>query len=204
MQHTHASRIQSCWRGFSLRKHFKQQNDNYSYAILLTCINQYLTELNFTRKINNKLSVKKRRNPNMPSDISENIAKFAIAMKYNVMPCWDTDKGDIVIHKKNLFKQIEVKSFMSNGPTSFGPCSWDWLYFVDARDIRNLKFKVYEVKLSNNSPTFRNILVNKTETFGQQIDQGRRPRGVFDNIFKPQLAHHCKLIFHGHVSNLLI
>lgn len=195
--------IQSWYRGCSLRKQLKKQDDKYTYSILMRCLEKYINDLKFTNEINALLSKKKRRNENLPSDISENIAKFAIAKKYDVMPCWDTDKGDVVINKINLFKQIEVKGFMSDGPSSFGPKEmWDLLYFVDARDIINLNFKVYEVKLSYKSTIFRNIKVSKKETYGVQADNGRRPRGCFDTIFKPQLGDHCKLIFDGHITSL--
>ena len=122
--------IQSWYRGCSLRKQLKKQDDNYSYSILMRCLEKYINDLKFNEEINAMLSEKKRRNENLPSDISENIAKFAIAKKYGVMPCWDTDKGDVVINKLDLFKQIEVKGFMSDGPSSFGPKEmWDLLYF---------------------------------------------------------------------------
>ena len=157
----------------------------------------------FNKEINSLLSKKKRRNENFPSDVSENIAKLAIAKKYGIMPCWDTDKGDIIINKPHLFKQIEVKGFMSSGPSSFGPKEmWDLLYFVDARDIINKNFKVYEVKLSNKSDIFRKIQLSKKETYGEIADSGRRPRGSFDKIFKPQLTNYCELIFDGHITKL--
>ena len=59
------------------------------------------------------------------------------------MPCWDKDKGDIVINKIYLFKQLEIKGFTSTTPSSFDPTEmWDWIYFLDGIDIRikNLKF----------------------------------------------------------------
>tara|TARA_Y100000389_G_C17376174_1_gene471780 strand:- start:217 stop:777 length:561 start_codon:yes stop_codon:yes gene_type:complete len=181
----------------------KKQNDNYSYEILVRCLTKYINDLHFNNEINAIMSQKKRRNEPFPSDISENIAKFAIAKKYGIIPCWDTDKGDLVIRKPNLLKRVEVKGFMSEGPSSFGPKEkWDLLYFVDARDMMDLKFKVYEVKLSNESDIFRNIRVSRTETYGFQADNGRRPRGCFDTVFKPQLGEHCKVIFDGNLSEL--
>jgi len=119
------------------------------------------------------------------------------------MPCWDTKKGDIIINKKDIFKQIEVKGFMSTGPSSFGPKeNWNLLYFVDGQDIINKNFKVYEVKLSNKNEIFRNIKISKKETYGNIADSGRRPRGGFYDIFKPQLKDNCKLIFNGNISEL--
>lgn len=195
--------IQSLWRGFCLRKHIKKQDDNYTYELLVRCLDKYINDLKFNKEINSLISKKKRRNENLPSDISENIAKFAIARKYNIMPCWDTDRGDLVINKICILKQIEVKGFMSSGPTSFGPTeTWDLLYFIDGRDILNKNFKVYEVKLSNKNQNFRNMKFSKKETYENICDTGRRPRGVFNNTLKPQLGKYCKLIFDGHVSKL--
>lgn len=198
-----AIKIQSYWRGFNLRRKFSTLNDNYTFEILNRCLDKYINDLKFNDEINALLSKKKRRNENFPSDISENIVKFAIFKKNGIMPCWDTDKGDIIIDKKGVFKRIEVKGFMSSGPSSFGPREmWDLLYFVDGQDILNKNFKVFEVKLSNKNEIFRNIKLSKKETFGNIADAGRRPRGSFYNIFKPELGKYCKLIFDGHISNL--
>ena len=126
-----AIKIQKILKGFNLRKEFKKLNDNYTVIILNRCLDKYISDLKFNNELNVLMSRKKRRNENFPSDISENIVKFAIYKKYGVMPCWDTDKGDIVINKNNILKQIEVKGFMSVGPSSFGPKEmWDWIYFV--------------------------------------------------------------------------
>ena len=202
-KHHSCIKIQACWRGYNLRKGFKKLNDNYTFTILNECLEKYISALDFNKKINLLMSNKKRRNENFPSDISENIVKFAIARKYNIMPCWDTKKGDLVINKKDIFKQIEVKGFTSPGPSSFGPKEmWDWIYFVDGIDIRNKKIKVYEIKLSNTSEIWRYIKITKTETYGEQCDRRVRPHCGFEKIFKPQLGDHCKLIFDGHISEL--
>ena len=198
-----ATKIQSCWRGFYSRKLLTRLDDNYTFEILNRCLDKYIDGLKFNDEINSLLSKKKRRNDNFPSDISENIIKFVIKNKYRIMPCWDTDKGDLVINKAGFFKRIEVKGFISNGPSSFGPKEkWDLLYFVDGQDIINKHFKVYEVKLANKTEIFRNIKISKKETYGAISDSGRRPRGSFYDIFKPQLGEYCNLIFDGHISTL--
>ena len=48
----------------------------------------------------------------------------------------------------------------------------------------------------------RNIQMSKKNTYGNIADCGKRPRGCFDTIFKPQLKQDCKLIFDGHISKL--
>jgi hypothetical protein len=198
-----AIKIQSWWRGCHLRKILSNIEDNMTFQFLGMCLNIYNTNLKINAELNELLSKKKIRNENFPSHISENIAKFAIMKKYHVMPCWDTDKGDLVINKIGLYKQLEVKGFMSSGPSSFGPTEkWDILYFVDAKDTMNNIFKVYEIKLSNKDDTFRNIKLSKNETYGEVADSKRRPRGCFEKTFKSQLGKDCKLIFDGHISEL--
>ena len=173
--------------------------DNYSLDILNQCLDKYIDDLNFNKKINMLMSKKKRRNENFPPDISENIAKFAIFKKYGIMPSWDTDKGDLIYNNE----RFEIKGFISFGPSTFGPKEmWHVIYFVDATDILNKNFKVYEIKLSNTSEIFRNIKFSIKETFGQIADSGRRPHGNFYTGIKPQIETYCKLIFDGHISKL--
>lgn len=201
----YATKIQAWWRSVNLRKQFLTLDDNYTLKILNIRLDNYINSLIVTDHINHLLSKKKIRKDNFPSDISENIAKFAIAKKYRIIPCWDTIKGDIIFNKKDIFRQIEVKGFMSQGPSSFGPTeTWDWIYFVDGLDIQNKNFKIYEVKLSNTSKTWRSIKINKKETYGEIADKNQRGklRGCFYTIFKKQLGCHCKLIFDGHISKL--
>jgi len=173
------------------------------------------------------------------------------------MPNWDTKKGDLEL----LNKQLEIKGFMSDGPSSFGPTeNWDWIYFVDGIDFINKRFKIYEIKLSNKDKRWRNIVISgqkfddnvsklpdnleiltvnelkklckergitqcknkqatiiklKTEkvgskfneptTFGSIADIKSRGklRCPFYKVYKPQLNNHCKLIFDGHISELV-
>jgi hypothetical protein len=87
------------------------------------------------------------------------------------MPCWDTDKGDLSININGIFRTLlEVKGFMSSGPTSFGPNEcWDKIYFVDAHDCKNKNFKVYEVKLSNKNKIFRQIKISGKDFLNEDI-----------------------------------
>jgi hypothetical protein len=195
--------IQSWWKGTKTRNRLRSLDDNMTYNIIKQELIRYNTNMIQIASINKMLSTKKIRNDNFPSHISENIAKFAIFKKYKIMPCWDTDKGDLVINKLSLFRRLEIKGFMSNGPSSFGPTEmWDWLYFVDACDTLNFNFKVYEIKLSNENDLFRNIKLSKNESYGDIASSKRRPRGGFKKVFQPQLGNKCSLIFQGHISEL--
>lgn len=196
-------RIQSYWRGARFRKSMSKLSDNYTFPILMNCYEHYIAYIDFIKSVNEQLSKKKLRNGNFPSNISENIVKFAINKYYGIMPCWDTDSGDLVLNKGNVFRQIEIKGFMSTGPSSFGPTEkWDILYFVDVIDLQNKKCKVFEINLSNKSDKFRQVKISKKETFGMIADTGRRPRAQFYSVLQPQLLEHCKLIFDGFVSEL--
>ena len=176
----HITKIQSCARGYIVRKVLKQPGDDFSYDMVLKTIDKYIYDINFNKDLNSQLKEnnilskinnprdRKVRNYNFPPETSENIAKFAIYKKYRVMPTWYTDKGDLFINKNIinilLFIRIEVKGFMSDGPSSFGPKEeWDWIYFVDAADVENKNFKVYEIKCSNTNENWKNIKIKGTD-----------------------------------------
>ena len=145
---------------------------------------------------------KKIRRLNFPSEISENIVKFAIFKKYGLMPNWDdTNKGDLILNILSDSIKIEVKAFSSLGPISFGPNEeWDWIYFVDAVNYTTKKFKIYELKLKNNSKEWLNIKINNKETYNDQILQKRRPRLCFDKLLS-QLTN-IKVIFNNDIKHL--
>jgi CRISPR/Cas system CSM-associated protein Csm2 small subunit len=193
--------IQSLIRGYLTRKKLRNKKDKMSLEIINEMLDKYNDNLKFITKINKLLSKKKCRNENFPSAISENIVKFAIFKKYKVMPCRDTKCGDLEL----LNKKIEVKGFMSDGPSSFGPKeNWNWIYFIDCKDCSKKNFKVYEVKLSNNSEDWKNIKLSKSTTYGEVANANKRGqlRGCFYTIFKPQLNENCNLIFDGNISQL--
>tara|TARA_R110001592_G_scaffold97593_3_gene279525 strand:+ start:6735 stop:7331 length:597 start_codon:yes stop_codon:yes gene_type:complete len=110
-------------------------------------------------------------------------------------------KAKVVIQYTGM-KRLEFKCFTSNGPPTFGPTEkWDRLYFLDAIDYHDYKFKLYEVPLSNVSDEWKSLKVNKSQTFEDQAEQGRRPRLVFHEI-QTQLGEHCKMIWEGDIRNL--
>ena len=190
--------IQKNVRKFLNNKKLQSKKDSMSIDFIKELLDNYINNYNLTEKINNKLSKKKIRNQNFPSEISENIVKFAFYKKYKIMPSWDTTDGDLIV----LNKKLEVKGFMSLGPSSFGPTeNWDFIYFVDCTKFINKFFKVYEIKLSNNNILWKNIKINKEENYEKQSLQGRRPRISF-NLLYEQLKDHCKIIFEGVIDKL--
>jgi hypothetical protein len=189
-------------KGVLERKKLKKLKDNFTFDILKVMIENYNKNMVFIEHINKQLSIKKCRNENFPSHISENIVKFVLCKKYNIMPLWDTKSGDLELCNKKL----EVKAFMSVGPTSFGPKeNWDYIYFVDAMDTKNLNYKVYEIKLSNCSSTWKNIIFSqKSGTYNDISIKNQRGnlRANFYKIIKPQIDNHCVLIFDGHLNDI--
>ena len=190
--------IQKHIRRFINNKKLQSKKDNMSIDFVKELLDNYINNYNLIININNKLSKKKIRNQNFPSEISENIVKFAFYKKYKIMPSWDSNDGDLILRNKKL----EVKGFMSSGPSSFGPTEkWDFIYFVDCTKFMNNFFKVYEIKLSNNNILWKNIKINKDENYEDQSLQGRRPRISF-NLLYEQLKEYCKIIFEGVIDDL--
>lgn len=178
--------------------------DGMDFDILQDCIAVYKNTITNEKRINKSLKKKKIRLTNCPSHITENLAKFAIYKKYNTMPSWDTDKGDLVNNLSGKLTRLEVKGSINlfNGPPTFGPTEyWDKIYFVDCMNILKDIYTIYEVELSNESDIWKKIKVSNTQTFYDQCLQKRRPRISFEKL-KNQLGNQCKIIFKGHISEL--
>ena len=141
-----------------------------------------------------KIGVKVRL-PSIPEDISENIVKQILHSKRNDKTSrWDCKKGDLQSQKEG--KQ-ECKCFTSDGPPSFTPSSdWDVIYFLDARNWLQDSFVLYRIPLKRTSAEWKQIKVNKTQTFEDQAKQGRRPRITWESLY-PQVESHCTKIYEG-------
>lgn len=189
--------IQKNVRGYLCRKSLRSLKDGMTLDNVIKYIEGYNTLLKVRDEVNKNLNIKKIRKINYPSEITENIAKFAIFKKYNIMGNWDIKPGDLIV----LMKKMEVKGgFIENGPPTFGPDEkWDWIYFVDCEETHNMKYKVYEIKKSNID--FHNLMVSKGQTFGDQCIQGRRPRLAF-RLIKEHFEDNITLIFDGYINEL--
>lgn len=148
----------------------------------------------------------KYRLPNFPEDISENIVKHLISRIENIsckrvknISCKKVKKKGDLITDGTL--KIEVKCFMSDGPSSFGPKEcWHYIYFLDARDFLNGNYVLYKVSLSNCSKEFQNIPVNKKQTYGDQCKQKRRPHVAFRELRKT-IEDHITVVFDGNLHD---
>jgi hypothetical protein len=81
---------------------------------------------------------------------------------------------DLIVNDNIL---VEVKCFASSGSTTFGPKEkWDHIYFLDAIDFKNKKFKIYKSELSNTSDEWKNIQISKIDKYNDVCIKGKRPR----------------------------
>lgn len=147
-----------------------------------------------------KERIRSIRLPIVPEDISENAIRFAIHTHEKESDVsWDCS-GDLYSPKLG---KIECKCFTSDGPISFTPSSsWNILYFLDARQWIDDRYRLYRVDLDMKSEEWRRIMVNKTETFEIHANQGRRPRIGWESLQK-QIVPSCKLIYEGGFEQLV-
>jgi hypothetical protein len=139
------------------------------------------------------------RLPSIPEDISENMIKFIIHKNGDTTSTWNC-KGDLLSLKEG--KQ-ECKCFTSTGPISFTPSSeWNCIYFLDATNWLQNHFILFRFPYSRTSDEWKNIKMNKTQTFEDQALQGRRPRLNWHALL-PQIKDKCDKIFEGTFENII-
>lgn len=168
------------------------------------------------------LNGKSRRRP-FPEDVSETMVRLILWRLTGVMPT-QNPTGDLTY----FGKIVEVKTFISDGPSSFGPTeSWDVIYFFDLsrsdqhrnqrndqrndqnRDQRNDQNRktyvtLYKIPLKMESEEWQNIKVNKLETMADQQRSKRRPRISFSNLQKQLAPHHISIAYEGFFEDLLL
>lgn len=137
------------------------------------------------------------RLPNMPEDVSENIIKFVIRNKLGVEAHWARHVGKPGDLWSPTERVVESKSFMSDGPCSFGPDkTWDVIYFLDLRKWIEDEIVVYRCTLTPRDEAWQNIRMNKRENWMNQVSVGRRPH-IGWNILYPQIAGSCAEVYRG-------
>ena len=157
----------------------------------------FIGRLNTTKNIGIKV-----RMSGIPEDISENIIKNIIHNKLNDKTSrWDCNNGDLQSEKEGI---QECKCFTSDAPLSFTPSShWDIIYFLDARKWLDDNYTLYRISLTRTSEEWRNIKMNKTQTFEDQTKQGRRPRINWESLY-PQIESHCNKVYEGNFEDIFI
>ena len=155
----------------------------------------HIEYVNKLKKFKNKTNCSLRF-PNFPECISENIIKEYINIIEKRNCICSLTSGDLQVNEKKNIK-IEVKCFTSSGPTSFGPTeNWDEIYFLDAFNFMEKKFKIYKLNLSNMSDEFCSIKINSDKTYKQVCEEGKRPRICF-KLLKEQLDKYVDKVYDG-------
>lgn len=111
------------------------------------------------------------RRCNAPEKLTESIAALAMS-EYKGWDVEDSETGDLFANGD----VVEVKASGCDGAdcSSFGPTEYfSDLVFVKINPHTDKAF-VFHCGL--NSDTIRDVQVSRTQTFGEQADQGRRPR----------------------------
>lgn len=157
----------------------------------------FIGRLNTTKNIGIKA-----RMSGIPEDISENIIKHIINNKLNDKTSrWNCNNGDLQSEKEGI---QECKCFTSDGPLSFTPSShWDVIYFLDARKWLDDNYTLYRIPLKRTSEEWKNIKMNKIQTFEVQTNQGRRPRINWESLY-PQIESHCNKVYEGNFEDIFI
>lgn len=184
-------KIQSRVRGNLCRKDLRKLKDKWSFKN--TCIMLYLFII-YTKVLS--LIDAPIRNPPFPSEISENIVKFAIFNRSKVMAS-HCCSGDL----KLLDYKTEVKARSSEGPASFGPQeSWRKIYFMDARRFSEGVFSIIQVNLKNDSKEWRDIVISGEAFDTSQLDShsSELTLGNLDKKNKKDLIVLCKK--YGHIK----
>jgi hypothetical protein len=174
------------------------KEDKYTKDILKKFYNLHKSYVEQIKALSKNIDIKVRL-PCIPEYISENIIKFIIHKNGDESSNWNCP-GD-------LYSQIEgkqeCKCFTSDGPISFTPSSkWDIIYFLDAREWLNDKFILYRVNLKKQSDEWKNIPMNKDQSFDDQCKQGRRPRIAWDSLHK-YIEDHCEKIYEGTFDEII-
>jgi len=210
------------YKGKMLAKNIETQIDNsktntmddkYTEDILIERYNDYKISYLKVSELNKRGFPIRQQNP--PEDITENIAKFIIRNYDDDVDCmWAkgiknrnnklVSCGDLYSPKYVGKSQPEVKSFTSDGPSQFGPDKkFGVLYFLDLRQWLDDRIVLWRVNLTHDSPEFRNIKMNKTQTLSEQCDEGRRPHIAWEKMY-PQIQEHCVKVYDGNFQNIFV
>ena len=98
----------------------RQMKNTYTKQTLEKHLNIYIQSYLSINELNTELKSKLIRKEIFPCEITENLVKFAIIKKYNVVPCWEKG-GDLWLNGKRLEVKGSLDLLNDSGPTSFGP-----------------------------------------------------------------------------------
>ena len=173
-------------------------DDNFSYNIMIKLYKYYRIRETFVNRSNELFINKKIRKDSFPSEVFENIAKFALK-RLNIISYWKIKTSDLTINTL----EIVVKGFIFNRPCIFKHNEkWDNIIFVDFRAIINNHVKVFLINLNNTSKIWKNIKIKENETYNYQCINKKKPTISFDNL-KCQIPNkYIYKIYEGSIYNL--
>jgi hypothetical protein len=186
---------------------YKEKNDKYTEDILRERFYEYKNSQLTVSKIA-KTTGLPIRNQNPPEDITENIAKIIIRNYEKDKTCkWAKSiglTGDLFSEKYDINYPIEIKSFTSNGPCSFGPKKkFGIIYFLDMREYLYDKIILWKVNVNSDSTEWNNLSMNKKQTFEEQCKEKRRPHIGWDKIYS-QLSNFVEKVYEGTFEEIFI
>jgi hypothetical protein len=192
------------------KKEEDKNDDKYTCDILRVRYNMYRDSYIKTEEIK-KTTELPIRHQNPPEDVTENIVKFIINNYDNDPSCkWAKSmkrknvkiNGDLYSDKYHIDSPPEVKAFTSDGPSSFGPKKkFGVIYFLDMRQWLNDTFILWKLNLTNESPEWKHIEMNKTQTHEEQCKEGRRPHIAWDKIYS-QIPDKCIKVYDGNFEGI--
>ena len=139
-----------------------------------------ITNLNIEIKKNKSYTkwTKLIRNPNFPSELSENLVKLVWEKRLNKKIEWKIG-SDLLIDKQ---QKHEVKCFVS-GPSSFSPIlTFKSIFFLDASYSHEGIFILYHINC--NGEMFSKLNCTLSETFLDFQLKKKRPRCCFFFLLK--------------------
>lgn len=160
--------------------------DNYTDDFLKERVNLYIKLYREEMALRVKYGVRFRFS-NPPGDMSENIVKVILKNKgRNIVWCNGVGSalsGDLFEIDGNRI--IEVKAFMSDGPSSFGPKKKFYqIYFLVLKKFfdEDPMIILWEVNLTNESEAWKSLKMNGEQSFEDKTGNGNRPHIAWENI----------------------
>jgi hypothetical protein len=118
---------------------------------------------------------KRIRKANFPSELSENLVRFAYFELFKISLAWKPG-----LDLKNSASIYEVKGFV-NGPITFGSTKkFNTILFLDASCYIDGIYTLYIVNCSDLQ--WYDLCPTKYQTFKDFIVTGKRPRCIFKNL----------------------
>lgn len=139
----------------------------------------------YWQKLNSGIKSYVSRGINFPETLSEPMACYAMTIATGKEYKWNKGSGGDCVTEDGKLIEMKASSNFDSDLTSFGPkCKFDNLLFLRLDQETN-QLHIYDMKMS--ADDLKKIKVNKTQTIGDQQQQGRRPHiRIINEIILPQ------------------